>query len=178
MNIFYLHYIAKKCAKYHFDKHVVKMILETMQLLSGVWWVLLPEDAKLNQNNIYKLSHKNHPCAVWARKSRSNYVWLAEFGLELCKEYTHRYGRKHASQSKIEWAISNIPSEHVLPEIGMTKPPQAMPDECKMNNPIHGYRKLYQSKHKRYMQGWKKRERPRWYTEESYQLGQLEKLKT
>ncbi len=93
MNIFYLNYIAKKCAQSHFDKHVVKMILETMQLLSGVWWMLCPEKAKeLNKKDkIYKLSHKNHPCAKWARESRSNYIWLAEFGMELCKEYNHRY---------------------------------------------------------------------------------------
>ncbi len=177
MNIFYLHYLTKQCAQAHFDKHVVKMILETMQLLSSVWWILDPVNAIEYSNNghIYKLSHKNHPCAKWARESKSNYIWLAEFGIELCKEYTHRYEKIHATQSKIEWAIQHIPNISILPELGMTKPVQAMPDECKTNNPIEAYRNLYQSKHKRYMYGWKKRQRPDWFTEESYQLGQTEK---
>ena len=35
MNIFFLDWDTEKCAKYHCDKHVVKMILETAQLLCG-----------------------------------------------------------------------------------------------------------------------------------------------
>ena len=34
MNIFYLHSDPKTCASMHCDKHVVKMILETAQMLS------------------------------------------------------------------------------------------------------------------------------------------------
>ena len=43
----------------------------------------------------YKLTHKNHPCSVWARTSLDNFKWLGELGLELCKEYTYRYDKVH-----------------------------------------------------------------------------------
>jgi len=62
MNIFFLDFDTEKCAKYHCDKHVVKMILETAQLLCGTHWVIGSEAP-------YKLSHKNHPCAIWTRES-------------------------------------------------------------------------------------------------------------
>lgn len=175
MNIFYLHYLAKKCARYHFDKHVVKMILETAQLLSTVWWTLEPEKAETLNNNghIYKKTHVNHPSAIWARESRSNYEWLTKLGLELCKEYTFRYTKKeeekriHKTQSKLEWMQNNIPSIEKLPELGMTKIPQAMPDECKRVSPIDGYRAYYQSEHKIRLAKWTKRKRPSWYSLES-----------
>ena len=68
MNIFVLDLDVKKCAEYHVDKHVVKMILESAQLLCGVHHIVSPD----NVNIPYKLSHKNHPCSIWTRKSLSN----------------------------------------------------------------------------------------------------------
>ena len=69
MNIFILDYDVKKCAEYHVDKHVVKMILETAQLLCGAHWTTGGEAP-------YKLSHKNHPSAIWTRQDLNNYMWL------------------------------------------------------------------------------------------------------
>ena len=97
MNIFFLDYDTAKCAKYHCDKHVVKMVLETAQLLCGVHHMC---DNVKNQAP-YKLSHKNHPCAIWTRESLSNYLYLCDLGLELCKEYTYLYGKRHKSQDVI-----------------------------------------------------------------------------
>lgn len=94
MNIFYLDSNPTLCAKYHNDKHVVKMILETAQLLCGVHWVTGKEAP-------YKLSHKNHPCSIWVRSSLENYLWLCELGLELCDEYTYRYGKKQDRKSVV-----------------------------------------------------------------------------
>lgn len=88
MNIFLLDYDVKKCAQSHVDKHVVKMILETAQLLCGAHHVIGTTD-----NIPYKLSHKNHPCSIWVRESLTNYLYLCELGLELCYEYTYRYGK-------------------------------------------------------------------------------------
>ena len=78
------------------------MILESAQLLCGVFIIWL---SQTYVNVPYKLSHKNHPCSIWARENISNYLWLCELGLELCKEYTYRYGRRHKSQDVIEWCI-------------------------------------------------------------------------
>ena len=150
MNIFFLDWDVKKCAEYHCDKHVVKMILETAQLLCGVHWVLGKEAP-------YKLSHKNHPCSIWARSSIENYLWLCELGLELCQEYYSRYNKIHKSKQIIEWCVINKPQ---LPDIPFTEPPQAMPDHCKIdNNSILSYRNYYMME-KRSFSTWKNREIP------------------
>jgi hypothetical protein len=152
MNIFYLDGSPKKCAEYHNDKHVVKMILETAQLLCGVHWVLGKEAP-------YKLSHKNHPCSIWVRSSLENYLWLCELGLELCDEYTYRYGKKHKSQSIIEWCLINKPN---LEDIPFTEPPKAMPEEYKVKNTIQSYRNYYMGAKKDFCI-WKNRKTPLWF---------------
>jgi hypothetical protein len=58
----------------------------------------------------YKKTHFNHPSNKWARESLSNYVWLCDLGMELCKEYTHRYGKRHKTQEHIEWCMLNLPN--------------------------------------------------------------------
>lgn len=144
------------------------MILETAQMLSCAWWVLSPDQAKQKHDNgyIYKQAFKNHPCTRWARRSRSNYVWLSKLGLEMCKEYTHRYSRIHKTQKILQHLHDYIPPIEVLREKGMTRIPQAMPEECKRDSPIEAYRVLYQSDYKRHLACWKKRGKPEWYTKE------------
>jgi len=141
MNIFVLDLEPKKCAEYHVDRHAVKMILETSQLLCGVHWVTGGEAP-------YKLSHKNHPCSIWARECYDNYVWLCDLGMELCKEYTYRYGKRHKSQDIIEWCIVNKPNIPINGDI--TPFALAMPDECKIGNVVESYRNIYYYELKRY----------------------------
>ena len=74
MNIFLLDADVEKCAEYHVDKHVVKMVLETAQLLCGVHHMT----SQVTEPSLYKLSHKNHPCSIWARNSLSNYNYLCD----------------------------------------------------------------------------------------------------
>ena len=154
MNIFFLDWDVEKNAQYHCDKHVVKMILETAQLLCGVHHmtnaVYVP----------YKLSHKNHPCSIWARESLTNYLYLGELGLELSREYTHRYGKKHKSQEIIEWCLMNKPQ---IQDNGFTTPPKAMPDEYKTEDVIESYRKYYLGAKKTFLT-WKERQVPEWVT--------------
>lgn len=140
MNIFLLHWNPKIAAQYHCDKHVVKMIIETAQLLYSAHWTLnsqLPANA-------YKLAHKNHPCSIWTRASITNYMWLASLGLWLCKEYRNRYGehKTHKTEAHLIWLFHNPPQN--IPFLGMTSPAQAMPEHFKCeNNPIRAYRKFY-----------------------------------
>lgn len=160
MNIFFLDYDTKKCAEYHCDKHVVKMILETAQLLCGSHWVIGSEAP-------YKLSHKNHPCAIWVRESLSNYLYLCDLGLELCEEYTYRYGKRHKSQDIIEWCLVNKLNIH---DVGFTLPPLAMPDEFKIVSycyPIESVVLSYQKYYKGAKSGivsWKNRPIPEWFS--------------
>jgi hypothetical protein len=161
MNIFFLDYDVKKCAQYHVDKHVVKMILETAQLLCGVHHVTAHDTAHDTAHVPYKLSHKNHPCSIWSRESLSNYLYLCELGLELCNEYTYRYGKRHKSQDVIEWCLVNKPN---IKDIGFTEPAKAMPDEFKVKSVVQSYRNYYMGA-KSGFAVWKNREKPFWFQE-------------
>jgi hypothetical protein len=157
MNIFLLDLDVKKCAQYHCDKHVVKMILETAQLLCGAHHLT----NQVNDQVPYKLSHKNHPCSIWVRESLSNYLYLCELGLALCEEYTYRYGKRHKSQDVIEWCVTNKVN---ICDKGITPPAKAMPDEYKVDDVIQSYRNYYMGA-KSGFAVWKKRETPFWFSE-------------
>ena len=102
---------------------------------------------------------RNHPCAVWVRKSINNYRWLATMALELCKEYTYRYEKIHKYQDKIQWLKDNEPD---LPDCVMTPFHLGMPDDCKEENVVLAYRKYYNI-YKSYFAKWKKRNVPDWF---------------
>lgn len=158
MNIFYLDHDVTKCAEYHVDKHIVKMILEYAQLLSTAHHLLDGSPSV----DCYKATHKNHPSAVWARQSTTNYHWLWQLLDATCKEYTHRYGRVHATQSKgIVNNLFNMPYE--LPVGHFTEPTQAMPDEFKNTCSIKAYRDYYATA-KSDLHKWTKRDIPYWLT--------------
>ena len=154
MNIFVLDNDPKTCAEYHCDKHVVKMILESAQLLCGVHWTIGGQAP-------YKLSHKNHPCSIWTRECIENYVWLCNMTMELCKEYTYRYGKRHKSEDVLNWCIDNKPN---LPSKGDITPfALAMPDECKVaNSAVLSYRNYYMTE-KRSFSTWKTGRIPSWF---------------
>ena len=162
MNIFFLDYDTQKCAQYHCDKHVVKMILETAQLLCGVHHMTdqVTTNYRSSTDQVpYKLSHKNHPCAIWCRESLSNYLYLCDLGLELCKEYTFRYGKTHKSQQVIEWCLDSKPN---IIDKDFTTPPKAMPDEYKVGDVIESYRNYYRGAKREFCK-WKNREIPEWF---------------
>lgn len=155
MNIFVLDLNPRKCAEYHVNMHTTKMCVEYNQILCSAHHVansdcLIP----------YKLSHKNHPCSIWARTCIENYNWLCELAVCLCEEYTFRYGKRHKSQDVVEWALIHkpkLPSNGSLSEFAL-----AMPDECKTNNPVESYR-LYYMVHKKNIAHWKNRNIPDWF---------------
>jgi hypothetical protein len=151
MNIFVLDTDVEKCAKDHCDKHCVKMILETAQLLCGVHW-------STGGDAPYRLSHKNHPCSIWARESYSNYVWLTDLGFALCNEYQNRYGKIHKSKAILEWCLVNRPN---IPDVGLTPQPKAMPDEYKVDDIIESYRNYYRQGKKDIL-SWKTGYKPEW----------------
>ena len=153
MNVFCLDADPKKCAEYHCDKHVIKMILETAQLLCSVHHVTS------NNGAPYKLTHKNHPCAIWARESLSNYVYLCQLGLELCKEYTYRYGKTHKTEAVIRWCMDHIPP---IKDKGFTHPAKAMPEEYQMGDVVSSYRAYYKGE-KVSIARWTKRNSPQWF---------------
>ena len=138
MNIFYLHNDPETCARYHADKHCVKMILESAQMLCTAHRYL----DNSNDDILYKKTHLNHPCTVWVRSTDQNYLWLLSLLKNLCAEYTRRYGRIH----KVEWYgllayLENIPKN--IPKGNFFDPPQAMPDKYKQDDTVKAYRDYY-----------------------------------
>lgn len=138
----------RRAAEWHCDKHVVKMLLESTQLLWTAWTVLAAEAAgRLDDPAAptpYKPTHKNHPCAVWARQSSANYDWLCALAAALIDEYHFRYGghKIHACERHVAWLSNNRPP--ALPTGPLTWPALAMPPEYKISaNPTACYRAYY-----------------------------------
>jgi hypothetical protein len=150
MNIFVLDSDPVKAAEYQCDKHVVKMILETAQMLCTAIH-------ETGGNAHYKSTHRNHPCTIWARKSKGNFAWLKTHGLALCKEYNKRYGKVHKSQAVIEECL-----DLTIPDGCKTNFALAMPDYCKVDNVVDSYRNYY-LKEKSNIAKWKLGNKPDWF---------------
>jgi len=157
VNIFVLDEDPIKAAEMHCDKHCVKMILEYAQLMSTAHRVLDGDDAP---EQCYKIAHKNHPSTIWTRQSKGNYQWLYSLWSALCVEYTRRYGKVHLTWKKLGITLANIPKN--IPINKMTEIPQAMPDYCKKENVVEGYRNYYLNEKKDFAK-WKT-EVPYWWT--------------
>ena len=107
MNIFVTSPDPVKYAQVLPDTHIVKMPLETCQMLAIVasdkwghnFGVLPKVDGSPYKTE--KGAFRNHPCTIWAQ---TNFRWLIEPGLALCAEYTHRYNKTHSCQYTIECA--------------------------------------------------------------------------
>lgn len=155
MNIFVLDRDPIVAAKMQCDKHVVKMIVETAQMLSTAV-------NELGGRAKYRSAYKNHPCTVWARQTLGNFLWLYDHGEALCAEYTFRYKKVHKSEAVISNCLHEVVS---LPLHGLniTPLPLCMPDEYKQDCPVKAYRAYYQSE-KAYFAKWNKgREEPFWW---------------
>lgn len=153
----------------HCNKHVVKMILESAQMLSTAHRILDGNSSYTTpyfHSFLYKSTHINHPSSIWTRSSSSNYKWLYSLFLELCNEYTFRYKKIHKSYTKLNdfliYTPTNIPSCKFSTKF--TSPPQAMPDEFKNPDPIVAYRNYYQSKQYKFKMEWSGRKIPEWFT--------------
>lgn len=152
MNIFYLDHDVTKCARYHVDRHVVKMIVESTQILCSAYY-FTDED----EFSPYKLTHGNHPCCIWARTSLSNWLWLKSLALALCAEYTYRYGKVH----KCEAIIRSLKTPSLC-DYGFTEISCVMDEQYIIgDDAIENYRNYYRQG-KRHLWSWKGRNPPEW----------------
>jgi hypothetical protein len=148
MNIFVLDLDPVKAAIQQCDKHIVKMPLETAQMLSTI------------NGGPYRPTHINHPCTLWANAFLDNYNWLVKHGLALCSEYTYRYKKVH----KCEEVIRSLSQPLIdIPE-GFSQFVQCMPNEYKCEDPVQAYRAYYHSK--RSFTTWLNRNKPDWWKDE------------
>ena len=135
MNIFYLDKDPITAAVVQYNKHIVKMILESAQMLCAAHHILG------NPNDVpYKLAHKNHPCTIWVRENSLHYDWLYAHMMALGDEYTARYSKTHMSIDKCKHL--NIHPENI-PHETFEQPPQCMPDEYKDKCSVQAYWNYY-----------------------------------
>ena len=180
MNIFVLDLDPQKCAEYHCNKHLVKMITEHNQILGSIAYTArginrkkeiipdfiskhfkdFPRKHADGSSSPYGIGYANHPCTKWAAASEANYDWLCRLNIYMCKEYTLRYGRVHVGEGITNWYMKNQPTS--LPNIGMTKFAQAMPEDCKNADTVKAYREYY-IKHKAQFAKWPADRVPNWW---------------
>jgi len=168
MNIFYLSNCPQEAAEAHNDKHCVKMILESAQMLSTAHREL---DGNV-PDILYKSTHKNHPSTVWVRSSKQHYDWLFRLFRMLSAEYTIRYSNKtliknfggefkvHKTWDKLGKLLETAPKNIV--DNGWVDPPQCMPDHCKKPDTIDAYRNYYMTE-KASISTWKYSQQPTWW---------------
>ena len=136
MNIFYLHEDPHKAAEYQYNKHVVKMLLESAQMLCTA------HHHFDNGDNVpYKKAHYNHPSTIWVRERTGNYYWLYNHMIALGDEYTRRYGKTHLSITKCKEVLSSHPKG--MREHWHVQPPQCMPDKYKDDCSVRAYWNYY-----------------------------------
>lgn len=153
MNIFVLDEDPASAARMMCDRHVVKMILESGQMLCA---------AHPLGTAPWKRTHYNHPCTVWARASTSNYEWLAVHGLELCAEYTRRYKKRHGSEDVLIWCAENVPAG--VPVGPLTSFAIAIKDvKYHTGEPVSSYRAYYKGEKSRFAT-WRYCDPPTWWT--------------
>lgn len=156
MNIFILSRYPVIAAQTQCDKHVVKMVLESAQLLCS------PYDPGTAP---YRRTHYNHRCSVWTRTSQANYAWLIRHAKALASEYTMRYGKRHKSTDIILWCEDNQHRLEFLKQ-GMTPFAQAMPDEYRREDAVEAYRAYYLGQKYTFAKWEKGREAPDWWKHE------------
>jgi hypothetical protein len=181
MNLFILDKDPILAAQLQCDKHVVKMIVESAQMLSTAHRMLdgvlkrapsksgktmskhwtLPDD---REGVLYKAVHMAHPCTVWTMQSNNNYAWHWVHFAALCDEYTYRYGKVHATDTLLREKLKRLPRN--IPVGYLTQQPLAMksnPECMHLNDPVRSYREFYQTKQDRFKMVWTKREVPEWF---------------
>ncbi len=177
MNIFYVDSDPEVAARNMVDRHVVKMILETAQLLSTAHRVIDGEEYvgqsqsgrkakrwRLSGNVdaiMYAATHINHPSAVWVRENSANYDWLYDHLLALGREYTYRYGRTHLTIDKLKDILKDSP-QNIKQSNAMTKMPSCMDKQYIVSlDPITNYRNYY-NYGKTDLLRWSNRTPPKW----------------
>ena len=175
MNLFILSTDPAKAAEAMMDKHIHKILLEAVQMLSTAVRVLEPELSESVANSIYKLAHKNHPVTIWCRTSRANFIWTLDHIDALHAEWKYRYAHPdtkiHKSYRVAQIIRENIPADRLFPiSSAESRNPTpfalAMPIQYKdpSGDAVASYRAYYMSPEKTRIAKWaKRRSAPAWW---------------
>lgn len=135
LNFFFLDRDPKKCARFHGDKHIHKMILEYAQIGSTVFWIV----GHHKDVPLYKPTHMKHPIVVWASQSIAHLRAVIDLGIALSEERSQRlpvalklgkkWNTQHASTSVLLFMKNNLPPATAFPNHDTwTDPPLCMPN--------------------------------------------------
>ena len=179
MNIFILDNDPVIAAQEQCDKHVVKMIVESAQMLSTVHRMLdgtmerrpsksgaMIQYWKLSDSRediLYKACHFNHPSTVWTRESWLNYEWHYKHFIALCDEYTYRYGKIHSTDTKLRVALKDMPNNIPMKDMTQFKLAMSSNPECIFEDAVKSYRAFYHTKQAKFNMAWTKRPQPKWF---------------
>jgi hypothetical protein len=165
VNIFRLSGDPYTCAEMHCDQHVVKMVLETAQMLSTAWRMTPDDNEYADKHHLYKETHKNHPSAMWVRHGVLNYFWTVHLLEHLCKEYTHRYNKHHASERLLPAFKDACPNPTTFIKFPIPFP-QCMPKKYKVeDDPVAAYRNYYWREKARFAEWNRGRPAPSWWND-------------
>jgi len=169
MNRFLISYTPEWIARELCDKHVVKMPLEEAQMLCTVVRQANPEYA--DEHELYRVAHAKHPCTLWAGKTRANYKYAFQLWNHMCLEYTHRYGKRHASERHL-YALRE--GMQFIPTGNLTAHPECFGDHADLKSgefwPMDSYRKFYQTKQHRFKMTWTNRDVPKWFEYQNWEI--------
>jgi hypothetical protein len=159
MNIFVLDHDPMVAAEMHCDKHVVKMILETAQMLSTAHHIHNSDMAPF----VYKKAHINHPCTIWIRESTMNYDWAWKLFQGLNLQFLMRRNKEHESWKKLSHILGTTPEG--MPCKGLTPFAQAMPEQYKCDDAVKAYRAYYKGEKAKFATwNWNGAATPYWWT--------------
>ena len=144
MNIFYTDHSPTAAAKSLPDKHIVKMPVEAVQMLvSACLRHGIQPEITTKAGTIHKGGYHNHPSTLWAGDTRANWQWTLKWGIALCHEYTRRYKKDHFARGQL-YQLADLLGD--IPQGDLTPPALAMPDHCKVSDPVESYRNCIRAK--------------------------------
>ena len=152
MNIFFLSLDPNECARLYCDQHVIKILLEVVQMLYTAWNLSgLEYRAPYNRARTrrgYRSAHVNHPMCMWVR---ANYGFAARLAVALAVEYTNRFHKVHACAKHALWLFDHRPPPATVtyrPTTYLSREgiPECMPEEHWNPDIVEAYRSYYTTK--------------------------------
>lgn len=162
MNLFIPSPIIETSVQSLDDRRLIKMCLETAQLLSTAVRII-DEDTTLP---VYKLTHKNHPVAVWVRQTSGNYIYTLNYFKAICDEYSYRFKKTHKSFSLYPIFVKFITSNEYIPLMDSSITPFANCTDYKTDEVHTAYKKCLTNKwnNDKISPRWTKRNVPSFFT--------------
>jgi len=154
MNIFHVDHCPYKAAEMLCDKHINKMLTETVQMLCtahhthGSWY-----------DGLMHPAYVHHPMTKWVAKNKGNYLWALEHAFGLRNEWRFRYATPHRSAER----LNDLPRCTSIPVGAMTPPEQCMPDQYKDIDHVAAYRSFYINEKASFAKWERGRPMPDWY---------------